>query len=98
LDGISDVLVEVTAVASYSIREEPVVGGDSLLHDGRVPLPERGAALDVGEQEGDGAGRQIGHGPFPYLWRSLVCPVVARDDVAEAILEIWSADRVDTGS
>ena len=30
-----------------------------------VPLPERGAALDVGEEEGDGAGGEIGHGPLP---------------------------------
>jgi hypothetical protein len=27
-----------------------------------IPLPERGTALDVGEEEGDGAGGEIGHG------------------------------------
>jgi hypothetical protein len=37
-------------------------------HRRPVALPERGAALDVGEEEGDGAAGKIGHaaisGPF----------------------------------
>jgi hypothetical protein len=31
-------------------------------HRATIPLPECRAGLDVGEEEGDGAGGQIGHG------------------------------------
>ena len=31
------------------------MAGDRAVHSRPVPLPERGAALDVGEEEGDGA-------------------------------------------
>ena len=34
---------------------------DSCRHGHLVPLPECRAALDVGEEEGDGAGGQIRH-------------------------------------
>ena len=48
------------------LEEDPVVGGNEALQDGQlpidrlphggpIPLPERGGALDVGEEEGDGA-------------------------------------------
>ena len=35
-----------------------------------IPLPERRAPLDVGEEEGDGAGWQIGHGRLQSCWHS----------------------------
>ena len=44
-----------------------------------VPLPELGAALDVGEEEGDGAARQVSHWPFPsVLPRTRLVTIVAR--------------------
>ena len=38
---------------------------DRAAHGGPIPLPERGTALDVGEEEGDGAAGQFGHGRSP---------------------------------
>ena len=57
---------------------DPVVRGDRMVDQGEVardrgrhrrpiPLPERGAPLDVGEEEGDGAAGEIGHGPLPFV-------------------------------
>ncbi len=37
------------------------MAGDSGGHRHLVPLPERSAAFDIGEEEGDGAGGEIGH-------------------------------------
>ena len=34
---------------------------NSFRHDLTVPLPQGGAARDVSEEEGDGAGGEIGH-------------------------------------
>ena len=73
-----------------------MVGGDRAVQDGQlpidrgthggpVPLPERGAALDVGEEEGDGAGGEIGHGPLQYARLDVVlpdCRTWARGDCA----------------
>jgi hypothetical protein len=38
-----------------------------------VPLPRGGAALDVGEEEGDGAGGRIGRGSFQRLGWTRFC-------------------------
>ena len=65
LDGIPDRL-EVDAAMRLDGRiEQGHVALDGRGHRLPVPLPERGAALDVGKEEGDGAGGEIGHGPFP---------------------------------
>jgi hypothetical protein len=50
-----------------------------------------GAALDVGEEEGDGAGRQIGHDPFQTLGEMSFSSIVA---CAETDLG-WPADTGD---
>jgi hypothetical protein len=44
--------------------QERDVTFDGHSHRCLVPLPERGAALDVGKEEGDGAGGQIDHDPL----------------------------------
>src|SRR5262249_43609060 len=44
---------------------EGIVAGESRAHGPGVLLPETGAALDIGEEEGDGAGRQVTHQPPP---------------------------------
>ena len=35
---------------------------DREAHRHLVPFPERGTALDVGEEKGDGAGWELSHG------------------------------------
>ena len=58
--------------------QEVEVALDRGRHRRPVPLPERGAALDVGEEEGDGAGGEIGHDPLQTLGWMWYCPIVAR--------------------
>jgi hypothetical protein len=43
-----------------------------------IPLPERGTALDVSKEEGDGTGREIGHDPLQSLGGTRCCSIVAR--------------------
>ena len=50
--------------ASMAARKQRQMALDGSRHRHPVPLPERGTALDVGEEEGDGAGGQIGHDPL----------------------------------
>ena len=51
--------------------------GDLLRqpHLVRLALPQGGAALDVGEQKGDGAGRQVGHQRSPYDVQTGMAPL-----------------------
>ena len=44
-----------------------------------LPAPERGAPLDVGEEEGHGAAGEIGHGPLQMFGWTWCCPIVARE-------------------
>jgi hypothetical protein len=44
-----------------------------------IPLPERGTAFDVGEEEGDSAGGEIGLDPFQTLRWTWYCSILARD-------------------
>jgi hypothetical protein len=55
------------ALAELLLPGSPVVllADERLPHGLRLLFPEPRAALDVGEQEGDGAGGQIGHGVPP---------------------------------
>ncbi len=62
LDGIADGFEEHAVVCLDCCPQERVVALDRRRHRRLVLLPERGAALDVGEEEGDGAGGEIGHG------------------------------------
>jgi hypothetical protein len=41
---------------------------------------QSGAALDVGEEEGHGAGWEIGHDPLQSLGGTWCCPIVAREE------------------
>ena len=65
LHGIADRLEEHAAVGLDGRAQQGEVALDRGRHRRPVPLPQRGAALDVGEEEGDGAGGKIGHGPSP---------------------------------
>ena len=58
--------------------EQSDVALDGRGHRRPVPLPERGAALDVGEEEGDGTGGEIGHDPLQTLGGTWCVPIVAR--------------------
>ena len=69
MGAIADGLVEDAVVGVDEALEDGQVPIDGLPHGGPVPLPQRGAALDVGEEEGDGAGWQPDHG-LPRLYRA----------------------------
>jgi hypothetical protein len=47
--------------------EQGYVPLDGCRHGRPVPLPQRSTPLDVGEEEGDGAGGEIGHGLLKTL-------------------------------
>ena len=56
-----------TAMGSGGVSQEDEVMVDHGTHRYAIALPERSAALDVGEEEGDGTGGEIGHGPFQMI-------------------------------
>src|SRR3954447_15246155 len=68
---------ERAAVPLNGGSQERQMACDSRRHRDLVPLPERGTALDVGEEEGDGAGGKIGHEPLQTLGWTWCCPIVA---------------------
>ena len=47
--------------------QDGIVSGDRHLHRLGMLLPKLGAALDIGEKEGDGTGGSLGHGSPPVL-------------------------------
>ena len=57
----------VVGFLGAALAGHPYVPIDSGTHGGPIPLPARGAARDVGEEERDGAGGKIGHDPFQTL-------------------------------
>ena len=61
LHRITDHLEEHAVVRLDGSAQEGQVAFDRRRHRRLVPLPQRGAPLDVGEEEGDGAGGEIGH-------------------------------------
>ena len=67
VEGITDRFEDVAAVGVNRRAHNGVVPDEGLLHRRAVVLPARGAALDVGEQKRDGAGRQFGHRSDPDL-------------------------------
>jgi hypothetical protein len=62
---IADGLEDVTVVRDDGRAEQRVVAGEGIPHRGGLLFPEAGAALDVGEEKGDGAGRDLTHVLFP---------------------------------
>jgi hypothetical protein len=77
LDAIPDDLEYNAIVRRNTFAQQLKVVLDRTCHCCPVALPERGTPLDVGEEEGDGAGGQVGHGSFQTLsWMSF-CPIVA---------------------
>jgi hypothetical protein len=65
LHRIANDLEEHAIVGLDRRAQEREVALHGIGHRSPVPLPERGAALDVGEQEGDGTAGEIGHRPSP---------------------------------
>ena len=80
LGAIADGLVEDPVVGGNQTLQDGQLPIDRLPHGGPIPLPERGTALDVGEEEGDGAGGKIGHDPLQTLGWTWCCPIVACDE------------------
>lgn len=56
-EGVADRLEDVAAVDRDDVTQQGVMALESDLHGRTVALPQIGAALDVAEQERDGAGR-----------------------------------------
>jgi hypothetical protein len=67
LDGIADDLEQDAVVRLDDGAQEGQVPLHGARHRSPVMLPERGAPLDVSEEEGDGAGGKIGHDPIPCM-------------------------------
>jgi hypothetical protein len=79
LDGIADNFEEDAIVSLDRCPQEAVMALDRSRHRLPVSLPERSAALDVGEQEGYCATGEIGHEPLQTLGWSWCLPIVAPD-------------------
>jgi hypothetical protein len=67
LDRITDGLEVDAIVRRDGLIEQGEVAVHRGLHGCPIPLPERGASLNIREQEGDGAGWEIGHDRFPHV-------------------------------
>jgi hypothetical protein len=65
LDRVTYGLEEDAAMSLDGRTEKGEVALNGGGHCLPVPLPQRGAALDVSEEKGDGAAGEIGHEPFP---------------------------------
>jgi hypothetical protein len=61
LDRITHRLEQHAAMSRDGSTKKGEVALDSSRHRRPILLPERGAACDVGEEEGDGAARQLRH-------------------------------------
>ena len=61
LEAIANGLEDYANMASNRRAEDGTVQGKGALHCFSVLLRGRGRALDVGEEEGDGASRQVSH-------------------------------------
>src|SRR5918998_6688314 len=84
LNRITDGL-EIDAAVGFEDRiEQANVTPDSSGHRLAVPLPERGAAFDVGDEQGDGTAGEIGHDPLQTLGGTWCWPIVAREYCAHA--------------
>jgi hypothetical protein len=81
--AVRDPSLWATAVASPTAR---CVGSENhwirSCHRRAVPLPERRAPFDIGEQEGDGAAGKIGHDPLQMLGWTWCCSIVASEENA----------------
>ena len=65
-EGIADGLEHMPLVGLDRLPQDGVVASQSRPHPLRLRLPQPRAALDVREEEGDGAGRRLNHGsPSP---------------------------------
>ncbi len=60
-EGVAGPLEDLPKVRLDALAEDHIVLGESSLHGVAMLLPARRAALDVGEEKGDGAGGQGGH-------------------------------------
>ena len=65
-EGIADRLEDEAAVRLDRRAQQCVVAGEGDRHRPRLALPEPGAALDVGEEEGYGLRRTFRHGILTF--------------------------------
>ena len=67
LRGIPNRLEEDAVLSGDGFAKECEVALDGGRHRVPIPLPERGAAFDIREEEGDGAAGKWGHRPSPDI-------------------------------
>jgi hypothetical protein len=73
LHGVADDLEAIPVMGGDRRVEQLEMAVDGEAHRRLVLLPERRAAFNIREEEGDGAGRKFWHGPFPYVQPVAVC-------------------------
>jgi hypothetical protein len=61
VEGGADLLEQHAAVRRNDIVEQREVAADGGGHPGAVPLPSRGAALNIGDQKLHRLARQVRH-------------------------------------
>jgi len=61
LECIADHLVGIPAVSRNRLPQDHFLATERRLHQPGLMLPQLGAALDVGEEKRDGAGRTRGY-------------------------------------
>ena len=76
LHGVADDLEAIPAMGSDRRVEQLEMAVYREAHRRLVLLPERRASLDIREEEGDGAGGEIGHGRSNHAGRWCCGPIV----------------------
>src|SRR3954463_10683352 len=82
LNGVTDRLEQHAPMSLDLSTQQREVAINSVRHRQSVSLPQRRAALDIGEEEGDGAGGEFGHDPFQSLSSTWCRPIVAYEQNA----------------
>src|SRR5215212_4482770 len=72
LGGIPNRLEEDAILSGDGFAQEREVAIDRSRHGLAGPLPERGTAFDIREEEGDGAAGKRGHRPSPDIVLNVV--------------------------
>jgi len=79
LDGVPNVRIEDNPMGGDGVHEKRVMSRHGGARRDRVTFPERGAALEVRNEEGNGAAGEIGHDLFQTLGWMWCLPIVAQE-------------------
>ena len=75
VNAITGHLNDVARMLLNDLTQDGFLAAKGVLHQIVLLLPERGAAFNIGEQEGDGAGRQVGHRRHPGAYTVDLLPL-----------------------